>query len=178
MKRIIAYILLFFCISVNAQNVWQPDTVITAPGKTPEQIVNCATQWASSTFAQFSPIISNDGNSITITLTLPFKIKNMSYSAGSGFLGGQIRIQARDGRFKIGMSNFNHTSSNISYNDWWSMGLILESTPEQWVNGFKWKQKREVYKRILETLNKVKDSTFISAAEYIPSCTPIVEEDW
>ena len=178
MERIISYILLFLCISVNAQNVWQQDTVIAANGKSPEQIINCATQWAASSFAQFSPDISNDENSVNIILNIPFDIKNFSYAAGSGYLIGHIKIQAKDGRFKIEMYNFNHTSTSRSYAEWWSMGLILENTPEQWVDGAKWKQKREVYKRIIEALNKLKLSTFISAAEYIPSCTPKEEEDW
>lgn len=58
------------------------------------------------------------------------------------------------------------------------MGLILEETPEQWAKGLKWKQKREVYKRVLEKLNKLKDASFKSAAEYIPNCTPKANDDW
>lgn len=180
MKNFILLIFAFFAYTLgcNAQNVWQQDTVISTPGKSKQQIINCAKQWATSSFAQFSPTIFNDENSITINLSLPFEIKNMSYAAGSGKLIGQIKIYAKDERFKIELSNFDHVSSNPRYTEWWSMGLILENTPEQWANGAKWKQKREVYKRILEALNTLKISTFNSAAEYIPACTPIEEEDW
>lgn len=163
---------------IKAQNVWQPDSVIQAPNKTPEQIIACATQWASTYFAEFSPAITSDETSLTVMLNLPFSINNMTWAAGSGYITGQVKIQAREGRFKIALSNFNHSSTSRQYPDWWSMGLILESTPEQWVKGMKWKQKREVYKRVLEELTAFSKSVFTSAATTIPNCTPTVEEDW
>ena len=178
MRKLIFLILLIVSLGIRAQNVWEQDTVVNAPDKTPEQIVSCATQWAATNFAQFSPVISTEGNTVTIILDLPFNIKNLSYSAGSGYITGEIKIQTREGRFKITLSNFNHFSTNNSYADWWSMGLILDSTPQQWVKGMKWKQKREVYKRVLEKLNEFSESVFNSAANQIPNCVPKEEEDW
>lgn len=178
MKKIIVLLISLCAFVTNAQNVWQPDTVIQADGKSPDQIIACATQWASSNFAEFSPVISTSETSLTVMLNLPFSINNMTWAAGSGYITGQVKIQARDGRFKIVLSNFNHFSTNRQYSDWWSMGLILESIPEQWSKGMKWKQKREVYKRVLEKLNNFSQSVFDSAATYIKDCTPIMEEDW
>ncbi|MCH5346137.1 MAG: DUF4468 domain-containing protein [Muribaculaceae bacterium] len=179
MKKLISLLLFVLsCVSVNAQDVWQPDTVISAQDKTPEQILICSSQWAATTFAQLSPTISSDDNSVVILLNIPFKINNMTWAAGSGYITGQIKIQARDGRFKVTLSNFNHFSTSTQSPDWWSMGLILESTPEQYQKGLKWKQKREVYKRVLEDLNEFKEFVFTSAATQIPNCSPKEEEDW
>lgn len=178
MRKIFILLMVLCAFGIKAQNVWQPDSIIQAPDKTQEQIIACATQWAASNFAEFSPTITSDETSLTVMLNLPFKINNMTWAAGSGYITGQVKIQAREGRFKISLSNFNHFSTNKQYTDWWSMGLILESTPEQWIKGGKWKQKREVYKRVLEKLNSFSQSVFTSAATSIPSCTPVVEEDW
>lgn len=178
MKQKLFVLFLTLASFCQAQNVWSPDSVIQAPGKSAQEIAKCATQWASTAFAQFSPAISTTDDSVIINVVLPFNINNLSYAPGSGSITGAITVRARDGRFKIGFDQFNHTSSCIQSQDWWSMGLILEDIPEQWVKGWKWKQKREVYKRILEKLNQLADSIFESAGNNIPSCSPIIEKDW
>lgn len=179
MKKLLFLIFTVLAITSNAQNVWAPDSVIQCPGKSVNEIISCATNWALLHFAEDSPSITTNDNVITIELQkIPFEIKNLTWQAGSGYLTGFVNIEAKEGRFKIRLLNFNHFSSNRQYNDWWTMGLIADGIPEKYQKGAKWKQKREVYKRVLEFLNNLKEDSFKSAAEFVQNCNADEEEDW
>lgn len=174
---------LFICsfigavLCANAQNVWQPDSVIQCKGKSAQEITEIAYSWASSYFATLSPVVDKIDNQVIVAINMPFQINNPSWAAGSGMVSGVVKIVARDGRFKIRCENFSHVSSTPKYSDFWSMGTVLEECPEMYKKGMKWKQKREVYKRLLEKLNKFAEQLFIDASD-IENAVLVEEEDW
>lgn len=180
MKRL-AFFILLMCscfYSMSAAELWQRDSVFQCPGKSAQEITMTAQAWADSYFAIASLTVIVKENVVTVYLNMiPFKISNLNWAAGSGYLSGMVQIIAREGRYKVVISHFNHISSNTEYNDWWSMGTILEDIPEEWKHGWKWKQKREVYKRVLEKLNSLANSTFKDASEIITRRAKI-EDDW
>lgn len=180
MKRL-AFFILLMCscfYSMSAVELWQRDSVFQCPGKSAQEITMSAKAWANSYFAIVSPIVSAHDNVVFVYLDMmKFSISNWHWAAGSGYLSGMVRIIAREGRYKVVLSNFNHISADPDYSNWWSMGTILEDIPEEWKHGWKWKQKREVYKRVLEKLNSLANSTFKDASEIITRKTK-VEDDW
>lgn len=174
-------VLLSMSANVSAQALWSAEKVIQVPGKTADEIAACAENWLAVELAQLGAEVTRVGDEVIAPLIIDFKINNITYSAGSGLLTGKVTIKCRDGRCKIIMDDFRHASTNPQYSDWWSMGTILQETPEAWQKGLKWKQKREVYKRVLEYLEKNSGQLFVNAESGIPACSAAKSssnDDW
>ncbi len=183
MKNIFLIGILSLCFSnlAIAQEPIVRDSVIQMQGMNPTQIYDGVKKWFVVSCVDARDVIQIDdpaNGSIVGKLFFPFEIKNMTYAAGTGFVSVVVDIKIRDGRFKIKMSDFNHTSTHPTYSEWWSMGFVREEVPEEWKKGMKWKQKREVYERLLPTIEEYIKNKFTSLSDYLKTYTPSEEEDW
>lgn len=183
MKKIFLIGILSLCFSnfAFAQEPIVRDSVIQMQGMNPTQIYDGLKKWFVVSCVDARDIIQIDdpaNGSIVGKFFFPFEIKNMTYAAGTGFVSVVVDIKIRDGRFKIKMSDFNHTSTHPSFSEWWSMGFVREEVPEEWKKGMKWKQKREVYERLLPAIEQYVQQKFVSLSDYLKTYTPSEDEEW
>jgi len=183
MKKIILFLIFAICLcNAKAQKAYERDTVIQVPGKSIEQIYEGLRTWFISSFEKDSrDIIQVDdpaNGSIVTKLHFPFVIKHLTWAGGSGYVTCMLDLKIREGRYKIKLYDFIHTSTNNPNVTNWNVGLVTEELPKEWEKGMKYKQEREVYKRLFPKVTTFADAIILSIDAYMKSFTPSEEEDW
>ena len=183
MKKILLLLVVCLCASaVKAQNAYERDTVIQVPNLNTTQIYEGLRNWFITSFKKDSrDIIQIDdpqNGSIIAKLHYPFVIKHITWAGGSGVVEFVLDLKIRDGRFKIKLRDFFHTSTSDIGASSWSMGLIKEALPQEWEKGWKFKQQREVYKRLLPDIDTYSTVIISGIDAYMQSYKPSDEEDW
>ena len=102
----------------------------------------------------------------------------MTWAGGNGHISVVVEIMAREGRFKIRLSDFRHTSENPRFAAKWSLGNITAEIPEEWASGWKKKQQRETYKRVFARCQEISDLIINDIAKYAEDFKPIEGDDW
>lgn len=183
MKRLLFFLSLI-CIAATAfaEQPLSRDTVIAVPEKSASQIYDGLKKWFITT-ARFDSryIIEQDDKEnkhMVGKIAFPHRVESLTYGAGSGVITVVIEVMARDGRFKLRLSDFNHKSDHPRFASHWSLGRITEELPEEWEKGFKTKQWRETYKRVRPHCEEIVNSIFGAVSEYCTEFKPIEEEDW
>lgn len=131
MKKFLFFMLMIFSLNVMAQEKpIQCDSVIQAKDKTAEQIYTNVKVWLATTFNSANDVIQMDDpeNGIIICKGA-FEYKapgGLSYRYIDGWVNYTLKIQIREGRFKISMGSFMHETSNFEYKKTWSFGLITD----------------------------------------------------
>lgn len=158
------------------------DSVIQASGLSSQQIYESLKKWFIANAKYDSRyIIEHDdptNNHLVGRMNFKYKANSMTWAAGSGHISVVIEIMAKDGRFKVRLSDFNHTSEHPQYADQWSLGTITTEIPEEWASGWKTKQQRETYKRVLPRCLEISDMLINDISEYALDFKPIEEENW
>ena len=183
MKKIfLVGIISLFCSNfVNAQVPIERDSVFQTPGLSISQIYDGVKKWFVVSCSDSRDVIQIDdpaNGSIVGKLFFPYDAKSLSNSASYGFVSVVVDIKIREGRFKIKFSDFNHTSTHPKYSEWWSMGLVKKEIPDEWKSGLKWKQKRDVYNRLLPFIDNYINQKLTSLSGYMKAYIPTEEEDW
>lgn len=183
MKQIL--LLFTFFVSVLCSYANEPfarDSVLQANGLTSQQIYESLKKWFITNAKYDSRYIiehdDKENKHLVGRMNFNYKANSMSWAAGSGHISVVIEIMARDGRFKIRLSDFRHTSEHPKYSDHWSIGTVTTEIPEEWASGFKTKQQRETYKRVLPRCQEIADLLIHDIAEYAVDFKPIEEDDW
>ena len=131
MKKCLFFMLMVFSLNVIAQEKpIQCDSVIQAKDKTAEQIYTTVKAWLATSFNSANDVIQMDDSDNGIIICKgAFEYKapgGLSYRYIDGWVNYTLKIQIREGRFKISMGNFIHESSNLEYKKTWSFGLITD----------------------------------------------------
>lgn len=130
MKKFLFLMLMSFSLNVIGQEKpLQCDSVIQANAKTAEQIYTAAKAWVATSFNSANDVIQMDDSQNGILICKG----NFKYSAPGGVMSAPmdgwvsytLKIQVREGRYKVTMGNFEHKAKpNAGYD--WSLGLITD----------------------------------------------------
>jgi len=167
MNRIIVIIcLLIFSLGAFSQEQEKSleyNEVIQQEGKQVKDLYPVIRAWISTTFINSQKVIQMDDpiNGVIICKG------GISYRAPGGFtyryIDGNIdftlKVQVRDGRYKVTLSDFIHKSSDSRYGNIWSFGLIT--------NREKFKESGLQDKRYLKTWPDLKETCKIFSEETI-----------
>lgn len=152
MKKILLVLTMLisaFTVSAKDKASGQPlvcDTVLQAPGLTADQIYNKAKTWLANNMPDATNIIQldDDVNKHIISKgTLGFEVKHLTLSSLTGYIRFNIDIAARDGRYRVRFSDFNHEAVR----DGWSEGPVYVNGPNPNVKGLRKIQNSEMQKR-------------------------------
>lgn len=145
-------ILLFVaCIIPNFLHAQEPlalDTVLQAPNMGKEQIYKVAKQWFVDNMNDASRVIQLDDEKDCIIMgkyNIPFEVKSLTYAGLNGYLKNTIKIQARDGRYRLQIYDVTHYGQ-AQYNSGWNQGPVYMSAPEGWS-----RLKKKAYNVMLKT---------------------------
>lgn len=183
MKKIIGLIIAIASVlNSYANEPLARDSVIQANGLSSQQIYESLKKWFITNAKYDSRYIIelDDVNNKHLVgkMNFNFKESSLTWGASSGHISVVIEIMARDGRFKIRLSDFRHVSEHPRFASGWSLGTITTKLPEEWESGFKNKQNREVYKRVFPKCLLISELLFHDIAEYATDFKPIEDEDW
>lgn len=181
-KVILMLVLLLAAISAGANEPFARDSVIPAGDLSSQQIYESLKKWFITNAKYDSRyIIEHDdaqNKHLVGRMNFNYICKHVNWAAGSGHISVVIEIMARDGRFKIRLSDFRHVSENPKFPEHWSLGAITEEIPEEWASGWKTKQQRETYKRVLPRCKEIAELLIGDIAEYARDFKPIEGDDW
>ncbi len=132
MKKILfLMVALVAAVNLMAQDTpIQCDSVIQAKDKNVDQLYPMIKAWVASSFNSANDVIQMDDaqNGILICKGA-FEYKGpggSTYRYIDGYVFYTLKIQVRDGRYKITMGDFVHKSSDLRYGKTWSFGLITD----------------------------------------------------
>lgn len=183
MKKIfLIFLVLATALCAHANEPFARDSVIQAPGLDSQQIYESLKKWFISNAKYDSRyIIEHDdaaNKHLVGRMNFVYNANSMTWAAGSGHISVVIEIMAREGHFKVRLSDFRHTSEHPQYAAHWSLGTVTKEIPEEWASGFKTKQQRETYKRVLPRCQEIAEMLLHDVAEYAADFKPIEEDDW
>lgn len=131
MKKILILLVLAFSISAMAQEKEIVcDSVIQAQGKTVKEIYPLIKMWVSENFKSAKSVIQMDDPENGILICKGnFNYRGpggATYRAIDGRVEFTLKVQVRDGRFRVTVSDFTHYSEDLRWSDMWHMGLITD----------------------------------------------------
>lgn len=131
MKKILILMALMLSIGVKAQEMQiECDSVIQVPGKTAQEIYPLVKVWVAENFKSANSVIQLDApeNGVLICKgSFSYKAPGGStYRVLDGHVDFTLKIQLKDGRCKITVSDFTHHSDDLRWRDTWSLGLITD----------------------------------------------------
>ncbi len=131
MKRVLFLLLALISLNVMAQEKpIQCDSVIQAEGKNVSVLYPQIRAWAAMTFNSAQDVIQmEDANNGILICKGAFSYRapgGMTYRCIDGAVNYSLKIQIRDGRYKVTMSGFTHESFDPSWKSTWSFGLITD----------------------------------------------------
>lgn len=122
------------------------DTVLQAPDLTADQIYTKVKTWFANNMRSANNVIKLDdaaNRHIIGKANLEFKVNNMTWSSLTGSIWFTIDIAARDGRFRIKLSDFKHEALRNG----WTEGAVYVNGPNPNIKGLRKKQNSEMQKR-------------------------------
>lgn len=131
MRTMILMLFAVLSMSMAAQEkAIQCDSVIQAQGLDSKAIYQRVKGWVAESYNKASEVIQLDDAEHGVMVCKG----NFEYTAPGGatyrYIDGIIRytlkVQVRDGRFKVSMGDFTHESNDIKYRDVWSFGLLTD----------------------------------------------------
>lgn len=170
----------FFCASAKEQPPGTPlacDTVMQAPNLTADQIYNNVKIWFANNMRSANDVIQLDDISnkhIIGKANIDFKVNNMTWSSLTGVIRFTIDIAARDGRYRVKISDFTHEA----FRDGWTEGPVYVNGPNPNVKGLRKKQNSEMQKRAGKVCIKTLASMLVSLQEVMAGNSSVTDEDW
>lgn len=131
MRKLLFLIIAFFTIGAFAQgNPIKFDKVIQAEGKNVSVLYPTIRAWVATTFNSAQDVLQMDDaqNGIIICKGV-FDYRapgGVTFRYIDGWVHYTLKIQVRDGRYKVTMSNFTHEASSLEWKSTWSFGLITD----------------------------------------------------
>lgn len=181
-KMLLIFIMLITAMLSYANEPLARDSVIQASGLTAQQIYDSLKKWFVANAKYDSRyIIEHDdaaNKHLVGKMNFRYQAKHINYAPGSGHISVVIEIMARDGRFKIRMTNFCHTSEHPKFANNWSVGTVTSKIPEEWATGWKNTLMRGTYERVFKRCQEFSNQLLQDIAEYAKDFKPIEEEDW
>lgn len=175
MKKLLLMLMLTLSFGASAQVKYEVDTVLQAPGKSKQQIYNALKVWLADWMRDSKDVsrIEDENNGILMgKCAVPFDVKGVQVRYLSGLINFSIRIDVREGRYKVRMYNWWHEAFKSKY---WSVYEIYTTVPD----GLKWNP-RTVYRMFLPKFfpfaEELKRRTFSTMQEWITNET--TDDDW
>ena len=122
------------------------DTVLQAQNLTADQIYSNVKTWFANNMRSANDVIQLDDQAnkhIIGKSNLEFNVNNLTWGSLTGRIWFTIDIAARDGRYRVKLSDFNHEALR----DGWTEGLVYVNGPNPNVKGLRKKQNSEMQKR-------------------------------
>ncbi|MDN3642922.1 DUF4468 domain-containing protein [Lutimonas halocynthiae] len=110
--RKILVLLIFTSISLTAQETLKFERVIETDSVGKELIFVSVNDWFATTYNSANDVIQmadKDAGVIVGNGSMSFNYKGMSYVCYEGYLKYTIKVYIKDNRFKVVLTNFNHT---------------------------------------------------------------------
>lgn len=178
MKKIILLLTLFVSMMAAAQD--KPLTfseVIQVEGKSQAEIYGGLREWVATTYVNGKAVTQmEDASSGTIILKalFPFK-KGGIYSAYEGDVNYTLKLQAKDGRFRVEMSGITHENKPGRAADC-SLGLIT-TAEKSGKGGINKGSHNKIWKEIKEKTAE-NFAELVASLKNITNFTAETEEDW
>lgn len=134
MKKLLLIILSLMSISIVSANEDAPgkplaiDTVLQAPNLTADQIYGNIKTWFVQNFRSANDVIQLDdvvNRHLMGRACVDFNVKNFKWGYQSGVIWFNLDIAARDGRYRVKLTDFEHQSNT----EGWSEGLVYTGGP-------------------------------------------------
>lgn len=183
MKKILffVFVLLTCVLSTNAKG--EPgkpfvcDTVIQVPGQSAQQIYDNIKVWFADNMRSSNNVIQlDDANNKHIIgkANIQFKVNNFTFSNLTGVINFKIDVAARDERFRVILSDFEHES----YSKGWTEGQVYVGGPNPNVKGMRKIQNSEMQKRAAPLVIDTAAGIIVTMEEAAKGNSVIVEDDW
>lgn len=153
------------------------DTVLQAPDLTADQIYSNVKTWFANNMRSANNVIQLDDTAnrhIIGKANLEFKVNNMTWSSLTGIIRFSIDIAARDGRFRVKLSDFSHEA----FRDGWTEGPVYVNGPNPNVKGLRKKQNSEMQKRAGKLCQENIDYILNSLQESMSGNSSVSDGDW
>ena len=112
MKKALFLCMLFFVATLQAQEPLSFEKVIQADSVKKDVIYNGLKEWVGMSFKSAKNVIEMDDKEAGIILLRPvsdYKMKGLTYLGFEGYLKYTIKLSLKDGRFKVVVTNFEHS---------------------------------------------------------------------
>lgn len=179
MKKVLILVMLAFSIGLMAQEKEIVcDSVVQAQGKTVKEIYPLIKMWVSENFKSAKSVIQMDDpdNGILICKgNFEYKAPGgMTYRVIDGRVDFTLKVQVRDGRYRVSVSGFTHHSEDLKWSDTWSLGLITDREKYE-MSGLQDKRWLKTWPN-LQTESKVQGYSIIMMIKNAVSTS--TENDW
>lgn len=131
MRKMIFVLFAMLSLSMAAQEkAIQCDSVIQAQGLDSKEIYQRVKGWVAEAYNEASEVIQlDDAEQGVMVCKGNFEYRapgGWSYRNIDGYIRYTLKVQVRDGRFKVSMGDFDHESKDIQYRKIWSFGLLTD----------------------------------------------------
>lgn len=154
------------------------DTVMQAPNLTADQIYNNVKVWFANNMRSANDVIQLDdaaNRHVIGKANFEFKVNNMTWGSLTGVIRFTIDIAARDGRYRVRLSDFTHEA----FRDGWTEGIVYVNGPNPNVKGLRKKQNSEMQKRAAPLCVDNIASILVSLQEAMSgNSSSVVDEEW
>lgn len=153
------------------------DTVLQAPGLTADQIYTNVKTWFANNMRSANNVIQLDdaaNRHIIGKANIEFKVNNFTWSNLTGNIWFTIDIAARDGRFRVKLSDFNHEALR----DGWTEGTVYVNGPNPNVKGLRKKQNSEMQKRAGKVCVENIAYILVTLQEAMSGNSSVSDGDW
>lgn len=184
-NHIIIALILFLCPNITkAQGTpLEFSEVINADGKTVAQIYPIVKSWIAISFKSANSVIQMDDKESGVFICKG----NFSYRAPGGFtyryIDGivefMLKVQIRDGRFKVTLSDFAHKSLDSMCASTWSFGLITDREKYK-ESGLQDNRYKKTWPDLQLKCKETSLNTFQGLKDAISGAKPVLddENDW
>lgn len=178
-KFILLFVALVASIGMRAGEIGRPlevDTIIQMPNVTADQIYAGAKTWLATAVVDSKSVIRLDdpvNHHLIGKSNLSFKVDNMMYKSLTGHIDFVLDVQAREGRMRVKIYDFEHKSDDNPGPYDWNMGPVYigGERPDAPKISYKQMQKRAI-PLILRNINQIIQGLQSSAR------TASVDDDW
>ncbi len=111
MRRLLFVLFVFFPILVSSQEKLSFDKVINVEGVDKQSLYVGVKEWFGLTFKSAKSVIEVDDKDAALIIgnsNVDYGRSNIMYACYTGWLKFTIKIQCRDGRFRVELTNFVH----------------------------------------------------------------------
>lgn len=153
------------------------DTVFQAPGLSADKIYDNLKAWFAQRMRSANDVIQLDdkeNHHIIGKAVISMEVKNLTWSCLTGRIRFMIDIAARDGRYRVLVSGFEHETDR----EGWSEGPVYVNGPNPNIKGLRKKQNSEMQKRAVPLCIDALASIFVTLQQSMEGKSNIVDDDW
>lgn len=187
MKTILVFICaLSFTVCAIAQEQGKAlefNEVVQQEGKQGKELYPIIKAWVATTFVNSQKVIQMDDpeNGVIICKGV-FDYRapgGFIYRYIDGFVNFTLKVQVRDGRYKVTLSDFNHKSSDSRYGNTWSFGLITNREKFK-ESGLQDKRYLKTWPDLQETCKTFSEKNITAIKAATSGANPILDKqgDW